>query len=59
MKTTMEYNRYFWKSGRNQRERTAEEKQNIRRILAAAMWAVLAGIGVGVVVIVSSRVLCP
>ena len=52
----MAYNRYFWKSGRNQRERTPEERRNLRKIVIAAVLAVLAGLGVGAVIILSYNV---
>ena len=43
----MEYNRYFWKSGRNQRKRTPEEMANIRKIIFAGVLSILVGIGAG------------
>jgi hypothetical protein len=43
----MEYNRYFWKSGRNQRKRTPEEMANIRKIIFAGVLSILVGMGAG------------
>ncbi|MGI6621517.1 MAG: hypothetical protein ACOX35_08875 [Bacillota bacterium] len=51
----MEYNRYFWKSGRNQRKRTPEEMANIRKIIFAGVLSILVGIGAGAVIVVLAR----
>lgn len=48
----MEYNRYFWKSGRSQRRRNAEERRNLRKIAVTALLAVLAGVAAGAVLLV-------
>ena len=47
----MEYNRYFWKSGRNQRKRNQEEKKNLRKILFAFLGMMLAGILTGAIIV--------
>ena len=51
----MEYNRYFWKSGRNQRKRTPEEMATIRKIIFAGVLSILVGIGAGAVIVVLAR----
>lgn len=52
-----EYNRYFWKSGRNSRKRTAEERRNIRRICIAFGVMMLVGILAGAAIVLATKLL--